>query len=89
MIIQLLLNLIYTVLDKMLIFTIPSLPTEVQTYIDTLFEYLVTGASIVANYTPFAYIMTLFGIILAIDVGLNVYKFVMWILKKIPMISVS
>lgn len=89
MIIQLLLTLIHTIFDKMLIFSIPQLPTEVQSYIDSLFDYLVSGASILANYTPLSYLLTLFGIIVAIDIGINVYKFVMWILKKIPMIGVS
>lgn len=89
MLIKLLLDLIYTLLDKLLILNIPQLPETVQTYIDTLFDYLVAGASVLANYTPLAYILTLFGIIVAVDIGINIYKFVMWILKKIPMIGIS
>lgn len=89
MLIELLLNLIYNLLNTMLVFEIPKLPAEVQGNIDTMFDYLVSGASILANYTPLSYLMTLFGIILAIDVGINIYHFVMWILKKIPMIGVS
>lgn len=89
MLIQLLLNLIYTVFDKLLVFSIPQLPAEVQTYVDSFFDYLVMGGSILANYTPLPYLMTLFGIVLAVEIGINVYKFVMWILRKIPVISVS
>lgn len=89
MIIEMLLNLIKNLLNTLLVFSIPQLPAEVQTYIDMMFNYLVSGASILANYTPLPYLLTLFGIIVAIDIGINVYKFVMWILKKIPMIGVS
>lgn len=89
MLIQLLLQLIYTIFDKLLILNIPQLPEQVQNYINTLFDYLVSGASVLANYTPLSYLLTLFGVILAVDIGINVYKFVMWILKKIPMIGVS
>lgn len=89
MIIQLLLTLIYNIFNLLLVIEIPSLPDAVQTYINSLFDYLVAGASILANYTPLGYLLTLFGIIVAIDIGINVYKFIMWILKKIPMIGVS
>lgn len=89
MIIQLLLQLIYTIFDKLLILNIPQLPEQVQTYINSFFDYLVSGASILANYTPLSYLLVLFGVVLAVDIGINVYKFVMWILKKIPMIGVS
>lgn len=88
MLIELLLNLIYKLLGLLLIFEIPQLPSQVTIYIDSMFNYLVSGASILANYTPLSYLLTLFGIILAVDVGINIYHFVMWILKKIPMLSV-
>jgi hypothetical protein len=89
MLIELLLSLIYTIFDKLMIFNIPQLPEQVQTYINSLFDYLVSGASILANYTPLGYLMTLFGVIVSVDIGINVYKFVMWILKKIPMINIK
>ncbi len=89
MIIELLLGLIYRLLDILLIFEIPPLPTEASTYINTLFNHLVSGASILANYTPLSYLLTLFGIIVAVDVGINIYKFVMWIIKKIPFLGVE
>lgn len=89
MLIELLLSLIYTIFDKLMIFNIPQLPEQVQTYINSLFDYLVSGASILANYTPLGYLMTLFGVVVSVDIGINVYKFVMWILKKIPMINIK
>lgn len=89
MIIELLLNLIKNLLNLLLVFKIPPLPDNVTGYIDMLFGYLETGASILANYTPLAYLLTLFGLIVAIDGAILIYHFVMWILKKIPMLSMS
>lgn len=89
MLINGLLELLYGLLDLMLIFEIPKLPTEVTNYVNTLFGYLETGASILANYTPLGYLLILFGILLLVDAAIMVYHFVMWILKKIPMINIK
>ena len=70
-------------------FRIPQLPDGVTSYLDTLFDYLVTGASLLANYTPLSYMLILVGVIISVDVALYVYKFVMWILRKIPMLSIE
>lgn len=89
MIIELLLDALYGIMSTLMVIEIPSLPTEVQGYIDTAFDYIVAGAGIVANYTPLDYLMILFGLLLAIDAGIMVYHFVMWIIKKIPMAGMS
>lgn len=51
MIIEMLLDLVYSLLSLLLVFEIPGLPDGVQGYIDTAFEYITAGAGIVANYT--------------------------------------
>lgn len=89
MIIELLLNLIYNLINLLVAINIPKLPDTVYGYFDQFFDYLVAGAGLLANYTPLAYLMTLFGIILAVDGGILIYHFIMWILRKIPVISVS
>lgn len=89
MIIELLLGLLYKVLDLLLIFKIPQLPSQVTSYVDTLFGYLETGASILSNYTPLTYLLTLFGIFVAVDAAILIYHFVMWIIRKIPMLGMS
>lgn len=89
MIIELLLTLLKNVLGLLLVFEVPQLPPEVTGYVDTFFGYLETGASILANYTPLGYLLTLFGVILAVDGAILIYKFVMWIIRKIPMLGMS
>lgn len=89
MIIEMLLTLLKNVLNLLLVFEIPPLPDNVTGYIDTLFSYLETGASILANYTPLSYLLSLFGILLAVDAAILIYHFVMWIIRKIPMLGMS
>lgn len=89
MIIEALLSAIYNIMDFMLFFNIPKLPEQVEPYIDTMFDYLVAGAGILANYTPLDYLLILFSVLLAVDAAILIYHFVMWILKKIPMLSMS
>lgn len=89
MIITALLNVIHFILDKVLILSIPQLPSEAMTYVNTLFDYLVGATGIVANYTPLGYLLVLFGVLLAVDVGIMLYHFVMWVLRKIPMLGIE
>lgn len=89
MLIEGLLSLLKGILNILLVFNIPKMPSSVTGYIDNLFGYLETGASILANYTPLDYLLTLFGIIIAVDAGILVYKFVMWVLRKIPILNMK
>lgn len=89
MIILGLLNVLYAVLDVLLVFSLPNLPEQALEYVNTFFDYLVGATGIVANYTPLGYLLTLFGVILAVDAGLLIYKFVMWVVRKIPMLGIK
>lgn len=83
------LTVIKNVLNVLLVFKIPQLPTETMSYIDNLFSYLETGASILANYTPLSYLLVMFGVLLAVDTGILLYHFVMWVIKKIPFLGME
>lgn len=89
MIIETIMTCIKNVLNILLVLEIPNLPAQVFDYVNTLFDYMVAGASILANYTPLSYLLVLFGVLLAVDTGLMLYKFVMWIIRKIPVASIS
>lgn len=89
MIIVKLMDMVYALLDILLVFEIPPMPAEVTQYLDTFTDYLATGAGVVANYIPLPYAMTLFGVTLAIDAGFMLYHFVMWLVKKIPMLGIE
>lgn len=90
MIIELLLSALYGVFNLLTTpINIPSLPEDVSNYLNYIFEYISAGTLILANYVPLVYIGVLFGIIIAIDIGLALYHFVMWVIKKIPMAGMS
>lgn len=90
MIIKLLLDLIYTVVNVLTVpINIPAFPSEVIGYLDTAFQYIGVGMGILAQYTHINYLMTLFGVIFAIDVGVKLYNLIMFILKKIPMLNIK
>lgn len=90
MIIKALLDLFYqfvSLLTKPI--NIPQLSDEVISTFNTFTDYLVSGVHILANYTHIQYLMILLGIVIAVDVGVALFEFVMFILKKIPFIGIS
>ncbi len=69
--------------------SIPNLPDSVSTFMSDALSYILTGLQILAVYTNLEYLLVLFGLIIAIDIGIHVYHFVMWVLRKIPMLGIS
>lgn len=89
MIVNMLANAFLFLMDNLIWTDIPSFPEEVTEYINQFMSFVSAGAGIVANYIPLGYCITLFGIILAIDIGISVYHLVMWVLRKIPVASIN
>lgn len=90
MIIELLLDVLYGVFAVLTSpIDIPNMPEQVSEFVSASLEYIGTGISILSNFCDIQYLLTLFGLIIAVDVGLMLYKLVMWVLKKIPMIGVQ
>lgn len=89
MIVESLLGVIYWLLDNLLIFEIPKMPAGVQEYMDIAFDYFTGGAAILNNFVPVNYLSGLLGAIIAIEAMVATYRLVMWVLKKIPMASIT
>ena len=68
---------------------IPPLPEGISDIMSEVLGYLETGMGLLANYTDLGYLVVLFGVIIAVDVGVLLYKLVMWIIRKIPMVGIS
>lgn len=68
---------------------IPPLPEGISDIMSEVLGYLETGMALLANYTDLGYLLVLFGVIIAVDVGVLLYKLVMWIIRKIPMVGIS
>lgn len=90
MIIEMFLDAIYNIFDILTSFiSIPPMPDEVHTFIEQAFDYISAGVGILANYTDLTFLLILAGVIIAIDVGIAIYHFVLWVIKKIPVASIS
>lgn len=89
MIVESLMGLVYYILTMLMQFEIPNLPSEVYEYIETLFDYMSTGAGLLANYVPLPLLVSLFALLLTVDGSIILYHFVMWIIRKIPMAGMS
>lgn len=70
-------------------FNIPSLPDSVGTIFNTFLGYLNDGIGFVSNFCHMNYVAILFGIFITIEASLMIYKFVMWVIKKIPMLGIK
>lgn len=90
MIIEMILDALFNVFELLTTpINIPQFPAEVSSLLNSAFTYISSGIGILANYTHLSYLLVLLGIIVGIDVGISIYHFVMWVLKKIPLLGVS
>lgn len=90
MIVELLLSFAFILLGLLTApINLPSMPDGVLGVITTYTQYLVDGLTILNCYVDLQYLLTLFGLIVLVDVALLLYKAVMWFVKKIPMINIK
>lgn len=83
-------NVVYVLFEILTMpISIPGLPEGVRDVVTGALDFISVGVALLANYCDIGYLVTLFGVILAVDAGMLIYKFVMWIIKKIPMVGIS
>lgn len=90
MIVKLLLNILYGIFSVLTLpLELPSMPLKVTEIVATVVDYLSTGVALLGTYVDMGYLLSLFGIIIIIDVNLLTYRILMWILKKIPVLGIQ
>ena len=90
MIIQALIDMILNVFAVLTLpISIPGTPEEIKEVLLMAIEYITMGAKIVGNYCDMPYLLSLFVTITSIDIGIYVYKVIMWILRKVPFIGMT
>lgn len=90
MIIEGLLNVVYSLFALLLSpINIPAMPEEVRSFISDALGYIKLGIGLLANWTDLEYLLALFALVLAVDVGILLYKAIMWFIKKIPMLGIE
>ena len=92
MILKSLSDLFCSLIDKLLVFSLPNFPDWAMNAFQTAQDYLFQGAGFLsALFGPqmFGYLRTLFFLSLSVHIAYGLYDFVMWILKKIPLASIQ
>lgn len=92
MIIKALADLVYTLLDVLLVFELPSLPDSIVTVANTAVDACCTGIEIIRAFTgssALALIAVLLNLLLFAHSAYMVITFVDWILRKIPLLDVE
>lgn len=92
MIVKALLDLLYLILDTLLIFNLPDLPSTIYTVIETIVEAIMTGWSILVCFcgsTAAGVIVLLFRLVIHMHGVYFLWSFVFWILRKIPLFGVK
>lgn len=69
--------------------SIMQVPVEALQAGHTALEYMVFGLQFLNNYVDVPFLMTLFSVILGVDTGFMIYRFCMWVTKKVPMIGIE
>lgn len=69
---------------------IPQIPEDVLSQVNsTIDTIIVRGAELLDLFVPFNIAKVLLLIVLAIEAGIEIYHFVMWVIRKIPMAGIS
>lgn len=90
MIIEMLLNLVKTILFAILsIFNLPSLPSDLLDSLDTFLDLIFDNLSLIGLFirpTTFKIIVPVALVLMNFEV---IYKVSMWILRKIPFLNIK
>lgn len=90
MIVLALLEVVYGLFSLLLApVNIPSLPDNVYLMVYDLCEDIASGIAVLSQYTDLEYLLVLFGVVVLVDAGVLAYKFVMFFLRKIPMLGIE
>lgn len=88
MIVELLLNVVYAVIAVLTApINLPMMDNNVLSVITQYFDYLTAGITILNTYIDLGYLSILFGLVVLLDLGMLLYKFIIWFLKKIPVVN--
>lgn len=88
MIIKGLLELIIGLIN-LIPFSIPSLPEDFTNFMEQFKDIIQGGVNFVSTLLPYDYLVVLLEIFIGIELALCVYKFVMWVIRKIPMANIK
>lgn len=91
MIIEALFNMIFKLFTSFLSpINIPDLPDDMKQQITSFVDTLITSAAPMIDLVmPYNVVKVLVPIVIVIELAVEVYKLVMWIITKIPMANIQ
>lgn len=71
-------------------FNIPQIADEtIQSVNSQITEIIEVGSGFANLLLPMNIVKVFLGIVILVEIGIDLYHFVMWVIKKIPLASVS
>lgn len=67
----------------------PAIPSELQSIIDTLFQYMTEGMGIFNFFCPLSMIRPALAVLVAVWTIEHGYHVLMWVLRKLPFVGVT
>lgn len=90
MLVELLFNFVYLIFYTLtVVIKVPAMPIKVTELLGVLVEYVSTGIAILGNYCDMPYLLILFTAVATVDTAVLLYKIIMWVLRKIPILGIS
>ena len=71
------------------LFDFPIVPAELTTLVNKLFEYIQAGTGILNFFVPFDVIRPAIDVFLAVWAVEHAYQLVLWVLRKVPILSIK
>lgn len=68
---------------------VPAFPEEVSSFLSTMVEYLTSGMSILYAFTYGTVLRLLLSTLVNGYIFCSVWKFIMWIIRKIPFLNIT
>lgn len=68
--------------------SVPAFPADVTSVLDSVKSYVVSGMGILLSFCYADVVIVMLDISITLFVAYEVYTFVMWVVRKIPMLGV-
>lgn len=90
MIIESICNLFISFFTSLLSFVnIPQIPTDILANVNNTIDMMITRATAMIDLVlPYNIAKVLLLIVISVEIGVEIYHFVMWVISKIPMLNI-
>lgn len=69
---------------------IPQIPDDILSNVTSTLDTIIErGSELIDLFLPYDIAKTLLLIVIVIEVAIHIYHFIMWVIRKIPMVGMS